>query len=61
MFVAEYNAWTMTVLGAAMDQQKTLGLSGGYLLWNGTWPEGERNDSIDKALREFLANTALSQ
>ena len=61
MFVAEYNAWTMTVLGAAMDQQKTLGLSGGYLLWDGLWPEGERNDSIDKALRDFLANSALSQ
>jgi hypothetical protein len=61
MFVAEYNAWTMTVLGAAMSQQKTLGLSGGYLLWNGTWPEGERNDNIDKALRAFLANSALSQ
>jgi hypothetical protein len=61
LFVAEYNAWTMTVLGAAMSQQKTLGVSGGYMLWNGTWPEGERNDNIDKALRAFLANSALSQ
>ncbi len=61
MFVGEYNAWTMTILGAAMDQQKTLGLPGGYLAWNGTWPQSERNDDIDKALREFLANAALSQ
>ena len=29
MFVGEYNAWTMTVLGAAMDQQQTLGVPGG--------------------------------
>jgi hypothetical protein len=61
IFVSEYNAWTMTVLGAAMDQQKTLGMPGGYVAWNGAWPQAERNDNIDKALRDYLANTALSQ
>jgi len=61
MFVSEYNAWTMTVLGAAMDNQKTLGLPGGYLVWNQAWAEGERNDSIDKGLRDFLTSSALSQ
>jgi hypothetical protein len=61
MFVGEYNAWTMTVLGAAMDNQKTLGLPGGYLAWNGTWPQGERNDNIDKGLRDFLTASGLSQ
>ena len=61
LFVGEYNAWTMTVLGAAMDQQKTLGVPGGILLLNGALPEGERNDNIDKGLRDFLANSTLSQ
>jgi hypothetical protein len=62
LFVGEYNAWTMTVLGAVMSQQKTLGLPGGALVWNGAWDQGSRNDNIDKALREFLAKTAsLSQ
>ncbi len=62
LFVGEYNAWTMTVLGTVMSGQKTLGLPGGDLVWNSEWPQGERNDNIDKALRDFLANTAaLSQ
>jgi hypothetical protein len=61
MFVGEYNAWTMTVFGAAMDNQRTLGLPGGYLVWNQTWPQGERNDNIDKGLRDFLTSSALSQ
>jgi hypothetical protein len=31
-------------------------------VWNSAWPQGERNDNIDKALRDYLANTAaLSQ
>ena len=61
MYVGEYNAWTMTVLGAAMDGQRTLGLPGGYLVWSQAWPQGERNDNIDKGLRDFLTSTALSQ
>jgi hypothetical protein len=61
LFVGEYNAWTMTVLGAVMSGQKTLGLPGGTLVWNGDWPQGERNDNLDKGLRDFLANSALSQ
>jgi hypothetical protein len=62
LFVGEYNAWTMTVLGAVMSGQKTLGLPGGALVWNGDWPQGDRNGNLDKALRDFLANSAaLSQ
>jgi len=62
LFVGEYNAWTMTVLGAVMSGQKTLGLPGGALVWYGDWPQGDRNGNLDKALRDFLANSAaLSQ
>ncbi len=61
-FVAEYNAWTMTVLGAVIDNQKTMALPGGELVWNGAWAQGERNENIDKALRDYLSKTAaLSQ
>jgi hypothetical protein len=62
LFVAEYNAWTMTVFGAVMSGQKTLGLPGGDLLWNSAWEQGDRNANIDTALRDYLAKTAaLSQ
>lgn len=61
MFVSEYNAWTMTVFGAVMGGQKTLGLPGGQLVWNTAWEQGVRNDNIDKALRDFLAGSGLSQ
>ncbi len=61
MFVSEYNAWTMSVLGAAMDGLKTLGLPGGFLAWNGAWQQDSRNEDIDKGIRDFLASSALSQ
>lgn len=62
LFVGEYNAWTMTVLGAVMSGEKALGLPGGELVWDAAWEQGERNNNIDKALRDFLAKTAaLSQ
>lgn len=62
LFVGEYNAWTMTVLGAAMSRQQTLGLPGGQLLWNGAWDQNDRNANIDTAIRDYLGKTAaLSQ
>jgi hypothetical protein len=62
LFVGEYNAWTMTVLGAVMSGDKALGLPGGEVVWNSAWEQGERNNNIDKALRDFLAKSAaLSQ
>lgn len=62
LFVGEYNAWTMTVLGAVMSGQKTLGLPGGQLLWNAAWEQADRNPNIDNALRDFLSKSAaLSQ
>jgi len=62
LFVGEYNAWTMTVLGAVMSGQKTLGLPGGELLWNSAWEQGDRNTNIDNAIRDFLSKSAaLSQ
>jgi hypothetical protein len=62
LFVSEYNAWTMTVLGAVFNGQKTLGLPGGELLWNSGWAEADRNTNIDNSLRDFLSKSAaLSQ
>jgi hypothetical protein len=61
-FVGEYNAWTMTVLGAVMSGQKTVGLPGGELLWNTAWEQADRNPNIDNAIRDYLSKSAaLSQ
>lgn len=61
LFVGEYNSWTMTVFGAVMGGERTLGLPAGELVWNAGWEQGVRNDNIDKALRDFLAASGLSQ
>jgi len=62
LFVGEYNAWTMTVLAAAMSRQQTVGMPGGQLLWNGAWDQNDRNSFIDTAIRDYLGKSAaLSQ
>ena len=63
LFIMEYSGWSMTVAVAAFNAPQTkLTMPGGYLLWDATWPQGERNDIMDKAIREYLAKeAALSQ
>jgi len=63
LFILEYNAWSMTIAVAAFNSPQTkVTMPGGSLLWDATWPQGERNDIMDKAIREYLAKeAALSQ
>jgi hypothetical protein len=58
-FIAEYNAWVITAVSAAMAGQKTLTLPGGYLEWDVTWPADQRNDKMASVLSDFLAKEAL--
>ena len=53
-FESEYRAWQTTVLSSVASQQKTLTLPGGYLLWNGSWPNEERGKRVDDAITSFL-------
>ena len=50
-------AWQTAVLTAVANQQKSLTLPGGYLLWNAAWPPAERNKSIDDALGKLCAGS----
>jgi hypothetical protein len=60
--VLENNAWVVTTVEAVTGGTKYLTLPGGYMLWNTTWPAGERNDDMEAALKSFLSNEAqLSQ
>jgi hypothetical protein len=58
LFILEYNAWSMTAAAAIGTGQKFLVLPGGYLLWNSAWPMADRTNSMDEALKNFLANEA---
>jgi hypothetical protein len=53
-FESEYRAWQTTVLSSIAGQQKTLTLPGGYLLWNGSWPNEERSKRVADAISSFL-------
>jgi hypothetical protein len=55
----EYRAWLTTMLGAIQAGQKTLMLSGGYVIWSSSWPTADLNKNTDEALTGFLANEAL--
>ena len=58
LYIQEYNAWSMTVAVAAFSGQKFLTMPGGYSLWNYQWPAGDRNATMDQAMKDFLANEA---
>lgn len=61
LYVQEYNAWSMTVAVAAFNGQQYVTLPGGYILWDAKWPVGDRNATMDQAIKDFLANVALSK
>jgi hypothetical protein len=55
----EYRAWQTTVLSAVAFQQKTLTLSGGYLVWNSAWPAADRSKMVDDGIASFLTDWAV--
>jgi hypothetical protein len=57
--INESNAWVVTSVAAIVGGQKYLTLLGGYLFWNSAWPAAQRNDNMEAALKDFLANEAL--
>ncbi len=57
-YVLEYNAWSMTVAVAAFSRQQYFVLPGGYVAWNAKWPAGERNASLDGAIKSYLSSEA---
>jgi hypothetical protein len=57
-YVLESDAWVVTTVTAVASGQKYLTLPGGYLVWNSTWPEADRNDKMADALKDFLNNGA---
>jgi hypothetical protein len=63
LYILEYNAWSMTIAVAAYNSPQTkVTMPGGYLLWDAAWPVADRNDIMDKAIKEFLSKeAALSQ
>jgi hypothetical protein len=54
----EAHAWSSTVLAAVNQKEKTLTLPGGYLLWNDSWSESERQKALLGALSGFLSEWA---
>lgn len=62
LIVLENNAWVVTTVTAVSSGTKVLALSGGYVLWNTGWAQGERNDNMESGLKNYLSSEAqLSQ
>jgi hypothetical protein len=51
----EFRAWSAVGLSAIANQQQSLTLPGGYLMWNATWPGEERGKSLESAVNSFLS------
>ena len=59
LFDLEYQAWATTALNIISTQQRTLTISGGYVLWNEFWSQAERNKELDTAISDFLRKDEL--
>ena len=57
--INENDAWVVTSIAAIVGGQKYLTLPGAYLFWNTAWPADQRDDKMEAALKDFLANEAL--
>jgi hypothetical protein len=59
LLVNENDAWVVTSIAAIVGGQKYLTLPGAYLFWDIAWPAAQRDDNMEAALKDFLANEAL--
>ena len=60
LFEMEYRAWATTSFSAVAVGQKTMAISGGYVLWNMAWPPAERTKLLDEALKASLLGEGLT-
>jgi hypothetical protein len=60
LFEMEYRAWATTSFSAVAVGQKTMTISGGYVLWNMAWPPAERTRLLDEALKASLLGEGLT-
>ena len=60
LFEMEYRAWATTSFSAVAVGQKTMAISGGYVLWNMAWPPAERTRLLDEALKASLLGEGLT-
>lgn len=59
LYILENNGWAVTATIAVAGGEKFLILPGGYVVWNSTWPEGDKLDNMRDALDHFLSQEEL--
>jgi hypothetical protein len=57
--ILESDGWVVTTMTAVATGQKFLTMPGGYMIWNSGWPAEQRQDKMESALKDFLANEAM--
>jgi hypothetical protein len=61
LYEREYRAWANTTFSAAASGQKTMTVTGGYLMWNSAWPVADRTGLLDTALKAVIADEGLTR
>jgi hypothetical protein len=54
----EAHAWSASLLASVNQKEKILTLPGGYVVWNQSWSEAERQKALPGALSGFLTDWA---
>ena len=59
LYVLEYNDWTLTAISATYNGQRSITLSGAFLLWETEWPAKGRGPLVDSAINSYLNMAGL--
>jgi hypothetical protein len=59
LYVLEYNDWTLTAISATYNGQRSITLSGAFLLWETEWPAKGRGPLVDSAINNYLNMAGL--
>jgi hypothetical protein len=54
----ESRAWGVTVMSAITSEEKTLTVPGGYVAWNNSWSDADKQKQIPSAVSGYLAQWA---
>jgi hypothetical protein len=59
LYESEFQGWVTTIYNTISNGQKSLTLSGSYLLWNAAWAADQRDKELNETLSKFLAEEQL--
>lgn len=59
LYILESNAWAVSATAGIAGGEKYMVLPGGFLMWDYTWPDGDKVNNMEAALNDFLSKQEM--